>query len=251
MDEVFQFAALLLESSHFRLPPAVRLELEMLLDLFPLKYAELRVDTSLRVYASDASESGGDVTYCDLSLPQLRNLVATVEETRGRKVWNTFLQESIPEAEDRPLNTSSRVSRALSRCFDRFSFRTAIAMGWTFNQHINLLEVEVAILAVRHLLRSPVYRLRHVILFLNNSVTLGALSKGRSSSSAVNSGCRHVAAALLRGDIRPVLYWVPSALNPADDTSRAVRREQAVVRTGSHRPRTEHRPPRDPRASRL
>lgn len=74
LDTVFDFMSCENEEQRRRLPRAVRIELHMLLDLFPLRYADLGVEFSTRVYTSDASTQGG-VTYCDMSAQQLRNFL--------------------------------------------------------------------------------------------------------------------------------------------------------------------------------
>lgn len=55
LDKAFEFMQTDDEERRRRLPPAVGTELNMLLDLFPLMYADLRAGFCIRVYASDAS----------------------------------------------------------------------------------------------------------------------------------------------------------------------------------------------------
>ena len=62
-----------------------RLELEMWMDLFPLIYVDLRRSLSTRVYASDASKSGGGVLYSNLDGRAREQFVRGIEETRVRK----------------------------------------------------------------------------------------------------------------------------------------------------------------------
>lgn len=54
-----------------RLPDSVVTELSILLDLFPLLYADLSRPLASRVYASDVSEDGIGIVYSDLSIRDL------------------------------------------------------------------------------------------------------------------------------------------------------------------------------------
>ena len=113
--------------------------------------------------------------------------------------------------------TSLKVSSLFCRAFDSVAFKIAIGTGWRLRrQKINLLELEAALLAVRHMQRSALTRGARVHFLIDNFAVLGALGKGWSSSRALNRLCRRLAAEKIHGDVALLLYWVPSHLNPAD-----------------------------------
>ena len=59
-----------------------------------------------------------------------------------------------------------------------------------------------------------------LVIAIDSRVTLGAVSKGRSSSVQVNGLLRALTGWLILGRVRPYLLWVPSDANPADFPSR-------------------------------
>lgn len=61
---------------------------------------------------------------------------------------------------------------------------------------------------------------RRLIALVDNTTTLGAVAKGRSSSWVLNKLCRRISAVSLLSNIAVIGHWVPSTLNPADPASR-------------------------------
>lgn len=102
-------------------------------------------------------------------------------------------------------------------------WKTAIIHRWRAaarTYHINVLEIEALILAVRHMERSSVTRGSRVLVYLDSLVGLGALAKGRSPSRRLNRPCRKLAAYSLLADVELLLHWVPTDYQPADAASR-------------------------------
>lgn len=85
LSEVYSLCAVTRPFKRRPLRPLQMQELETLLDLFPLMYADLNDAESTRVYASDACRTGGGVTYCDLSVPAKAAFLHNVRETKIRK----------------------------------------------------------------------------------------------------------------------------------------------------------------------
>jgi hypothetical protein len=96
-----------------------------------------------------------------------------------------------------------------------------VASRWRWSEHINLLEVRAAHVAVRWVLRHALSGGMRVRLWSDSAVVVGALRKGRSSSPPLNRLLRAPAADLLRAGVSLDVDWIPSALNPADAPSRA------------------------------
>ena len=229
LDALFDFCQQPHAKRRRVLPGAVVIELNMLLDLFPLMFCDLRLGVYPRVYASDASTNGGGVVYSDLSTQRLRNFLESIRETHVRKGWWTRLSSSLEDLTSTfESTTAQKVSRAFTRAISRTNFKLAIATAWRRPGHINLLEMEAAILAVRHIGRSSQTANHRLPLLIDNTTALGALSKGRSSSSHINRSCRRFIAAQILAGVVLDLYWVPSDLNPADGPSRAVNRKKQV-----------------------
>lgn len=66
MFAVMRFSRIQPTNRHLQLGKHVLQELNALLDLFTLVYADLRRTLSKRVYVSDESEAGGGVVYADV-----------------------------------------------------------------------------------------------------------------------------------------------------------------------------------------
>ena len=113
-------------------------------------------------------------------------------------------------------------------------WKTAIIHRWrasTRSYHINVLEIEALILAVRHMSRSPATRGTRVLVFLDSLVGLGSLAKGRSASRRLNRACRKLAAYAVLFNVELLLHWVPTEHQPADAASR-----RSAPRNSSRRP---------------
>lgn len=200
------------------LPDAVLRELSMLLDLATAMCCSLSAPVSGRVYATDASTSGSGVTYLDDVTPIERSLLC---ESRVRKNWQTTLRTLSMGASEAvgPL----QVSTAFTDFFERRPFTVAIAGKWKQKVHINALELEALLLAVRHARRSPVTTSHRVYFGLDSTVALGVAGKGRSSSNSLNRVARKLCAHLLWGGIQAEFFWIPTKWMPADEPSRRAR----------------------------
>lgn len=218
----------------------VRTELEAVIDLAPLVFRDLRRQVSSRVYATDASPWGAGVVYSDLGLSysglgMLRDFrpsrivtgwyaIPRPEESTHEAISDLPDLSSLQDPSGPPINRlSSAWSDGAVDMWRTFHWKLAMAHRWRSSaraSHINLLEVEALVLAVRHMSRSAVTANKRVLVFLDSLVALGALSKGRSASRRLNRLCRKLAAYSVVGDIDLLLHWVPTAHQPADAASR-------------------------------
>lgn len=108
----------------------------MLLDLFPLLFADLSRPLAYRAYASDAREIGAGLVYADLSSRALWRFKADMAEIRCRKGWYTTLQ-SAPECDSEFISilaSSShrklKVSKKFEQAIDAQTFKTAVLWRW-------------------------------------------------------------------------------------------------------------------------
>lgn len=226
MGEMFTFADLPQPNRRRRLPRKIIVELNVLLDMFPMLYVDLSVPASQRVYASDASKTGGGVSCAEIREDEFDSFLDYVAHTRVMKGWYSRLRDSSTASETLGLSDTSdrfptRVGDGFAALFQTTPFKTAISTDWRRRgEHINALEMEAEILALRHMGRSSASPLCQTCLFIENISALGALAKGRSSAPLLNRGCQQFADIGILSGIRVKFYWVPSHLNPADAPSR-------------------------------
>lgn len=172
----------------FRPTSAAREEFRHIISLAPLITARLKRQYAPLTLCTDASMQGAGVVYTRYSL-QHKARQLTYEQ---RITW---IQQQ--------------------------HWHTAVQYKWEHPEHINILEGRAIVLALRHVSRTTTNHGRRIVLFVDNTAVLGALSKGRSSSPALNQICRQVAALVLVADIDIEYYYVESKENPADKPSRS------------------------------
>jgi hypothetical protein len=214
----------------FTLWPSVRRELSMLLSLLPLLEARLDAPFFHRAIASDASELAGGVVAAPLT-PQLHVHLWPLCSSRHHAVHQALTNAQrlrFPDAKS--FNHSLdvlRISAAEAASFETFygtvsssPWRTIVAAPWWDEEHINVLELRAALLAVHWALSFPSALSSRVYLLLDSSVAFFSLWKGRSSSPALLLVLRKISSLLLAGGLSLLPGWVPSAVNPADAPSR-------------------------------
>lgn len=215
LSAVYEFEKEGVYEEQCALPDAVLQELSILLDLAPAMCCSLCVSVSKRFYATDASKQGSGVTYVDNVTPTEHQVLC---ESRVRKNWQSYLQVSLADA--KAVSGPLKVSRVFTAFFEERLFTVAIAGKWRRKTHINALELEALLLAVRHARRSPQTTLHRVYFGLDSTVALGVAGKGRSSSKLLNRVARKLCAHLLWGGIQAEYFWIPTKWMPADEPSR-------------------------------
>jgi hypothetical protein len=214
----------------FTLWPSVRRELAMLLSLLPLLEARLDAPFFQRAIASDASELAGGVVASPLTAPlqeRLWPLCSSRHYAVHQALANahrTRLSAAVPCG--RTLEAPSIPATEVAS-FDSFygavsssPWRTIVAAPWWDEEHINVLELRAALLAVHWALSFPSALSSRVFLLLDSSVAFFSLWKGRSSSPTLLLVLRKISSLLLAGGLSLLPGWVPSAVNPADAPSR-------------------------------
>ena len=109
--------------------------------------------------------------------------------------------------------------------FTEIQWKVAVQTSIKSNQHVNIHEAIGLIMATRVGLSHGLAGEKYMgVILVDNQAVVGAASKGRSSSSGLNSMLRRWAGLLLqRGWITPRLRYIPTDINPADRPSRAYR----------------------------
>jgi hypothetical protein len=175
-----------------KLWPSAKRELLAAADVAPLLVADLSARVFGRIVASDASSTGLGV----VAMPRLRGVAP-------------------------PGSTVPGVSGAIAAPVPPYAVTKIVSSRWRWGEHINLLEMRAAHVAVRWVLRHALSGGTRVPLWVDSSVVVGVLRKGRSASVGLNRLMRAVAADLLRSNVALDVDWVASELNPADAPSRS------------------------------
>lgn len=186
----------------FRLWPSVRQELTCVAGLAPLLYANIGARSFPRLMATDASSLGQGVVSTHLGVADAGNL-ATVTGVQVAGGAGAVAQNLLV----RKLVRGGRWS-------------TIVSSRWSEPEHINVLELRAALTGVRWALSSPRGAGARIMLLVDNTSVVGALSKGRSSSWRSRRPQRVLSGLLLAFGASIGVVWVPSALNPADEPSR-------------------------------
>lgn len=99
-------------------------------------------------------------------------------------------------------------------------FKTTVRSKWKWSGYtINKLETEAYLIGIRHMASCPRSRGKRIIALVDNTTTLGAVTKGRESPWVLKKLCRKIASVSLSSDLVVLAHWVPSELNLADHSS--------------------------------
>ena len=101
---------------------------------------------------------------------------------------------------------------------DRFTL--AIQKQWEFPEHINVLELRVAVSAVQRAARDSRHLGKRLLVLSDNMVAVCLLEKGRSRIRGLNRLCRKAAAYLLATGMDLRMRYLETDRNPADGPSR-------------------------------
>ena len=164
-------------------PSAIR-EVLIACGLLPLLSAKLTAPFAQRILATDACEYGGAV----VSRP------------------------SIPH--DTPMTPNNMVPTLTAQ-----HWSTIIQHRWRFKEHINALELRSILLGLIWI-TSCKHTDHRILLFTDSQVSLGVLTKGRTSAHTLLSVHKTIAALCLAAGLVLVPAFVPTQLNPADGPSR-------------------------------
>lgn len=91
---------------------------------------------------------------------------------------------------------------------------------WHAKEHINSFEMRAASTAIRWMLKRPNAIGTRVMMMNDSQVTVGVMTKGRTSSHILLRRMRSIAAHTLASGVITYTRWIPSHLNPSDRASR-------------------------------
>lgn len=193
--------------------PSVRRELRMLCNLLPLFFSSLRDCWFDHAVAVDASSTGVGVCAVPVS-PDVLRREAALAPVSGAPV-------RLDEAAEEKSLLESRPPAALPPELREQVWSVIVSSRWRWPAHINLLEVEAALLSLRWVLSHPSAVGRRIVIYSDSRVAVGALTKGRSSSFRLLRLLRRAAALVLSSGLQVHYRWLPSGENPADGPSRS------------------------------
>ena len=223
MELVFEALAISDQKAVIRLSPAMIDELWTMALLGPLACINLRAQPTDFLVATDSSLSW--TAGVSARLP--KTICAEVmRRSLKRGVWSKLLPPHkawlrehalLSEGEEMPGEgySSHPLWNLLASCLQyEFNWRRPILQ----RRHINVTELDANLNAEK---RSAANLKHKRILFaLDSQVALGALVKGRASSSALNDQLRRSLAHMLGADLYGYYIYFPSPLNRADAPTR-------------------------------
>lgn len=189
--------------SVYTLWPSVRRELWCAAHLAPLLFARINADFAPVVIATDASEVGCGVVYANTTSSLVPRTLAVHHVTPGASsppVIQSFITSS--------------------------DWKCPISHRWDREEHINGLEVRSVLAAVRwavkcpHVLSPSSINHSRIVMLCDSAVTVGAITKGRSSSHTLLRPIRSISSLLLAAGLYISLKWISTHINPADAASR-------------------------------
>lgn len=202
----------------FSLWPSVRRELSSLLAVMPLLTARLDAHFHHRAVSSDASQLGAGVVTTILT-PALQSSLWSLCSSRH----HAYVQSQLTALERRHLGVKAVAPSPYDAPYSSVatsSWRTIVSSPWSGEEHINVLELRAALLAVHWVLSYPSSLHSRVFLLLDSTVAFFSVWKGRSSSPALLLVLRKLSALVLAAGLTVLPGWLPSELNPADAPSR-------------------------------
>ncbi|CAE7527916.1 unnamed protein product [Symbiodinium microadriaticum] len=206
-----------------RVPPELRSELLVLCLVAPLLVCDMRAQSSPLLVATDASDDrGAGVTTC-VGPAWGKELQ---RHTLAKGLWNRLLRPSEAmlrragclDAEDELPGETYRTHALWTLLCRSLRFELFAAFPRKPSLHINLKEAE-SYLLVEERLAAQAWESSRTVGLLDSQVVLGALLKGRSSSTALNLLLQASLSGYLFFNLHPAFAFVASEDNPSDDPS--------------------------------
>lgn len=193
------------------LPSAVWEELAIAMILLWFAEFDLSADWSNRVECTDASMTGLGRSWSVMPT----NIVQTMARFSSHPTTYTNLKLpwgiNLTETQKCPL-------RKIRLPHERVKWKS-VGTPW-YGSHITLSEADATCWAMEDRLRRPIDEGKRFVHPLDSAACVGAFTKGRSASHALNQRCRRACSINLAGGYDNFYPWIPSKENPADEPSR-------------------------------
>lgn len=185
----------------FHIWPSVRQELWTMMGLAPLMYADLSATWCDRVIATDACTTGHGAST-SLATAEAMSVLARCQP--------------VPSI-DTPEETCAFTAMSMGIR----TWKHIVSAPFYYHQHINTLELNAVLVALRWLLSFRASVNKRVLMLGDSQVVVHALSKGRTSAPTLFLPLRRLSCFVLASGLRVSYRWIPSEFNPADGPSRA------------------------------
>jgi hypothetical protein len=195
-----------------RLWPSVARELQLAIALLPIVRASVSRPVHPYVLQTDASPEGSAMVYSS-AVPG--GAAALEKECRRPRAL-------LRNAQDNTCNVAEALRSGFEMPLDpekwKIGYRRIYPPG--HSRHINELEMEGAVDAVRWISRSAARCNSRILIEMDSLVSVCALRKGRSSRPGLSKQLRRMAALTLALRVQVEPRWVPTTRNMADGPSR-------------------------------
>ncbi|CAE7806563.1 unnamed protein product, partial [Symbiodinium sp. CCMP2456] len=211
-------------ASVVRVPPELRSELLRLCLVAPFLVCDMRAQSSELLVATDSSDDCGAGATARVGPAWGKELQRHV---LAKGLWNRLLRPSEAmqrragclDQEDELPGDTYRTHALWTLLCRSLPFKLFAAFPRKAGLHINIKEAESYLIVEERLSAGP-WESSRCIGLLDSQVVLGALLKGRSSSSALNRCLQASLPGYLFFNIHPSFSFVASEDNPSDDPSR-------------------------------
>lgn len=165
---------------------------------------------------------------CDLFGKESQPMEMTDGEALLALARHYFSKQSLRGGDVRAMSEMNIAKATLPGSMDpgEWLWKTAISTRWRMSgEHINVLECRAYLLALRWRLRNATHVGQRFLHMVDSQVTLFACLKGRSSSQQLRRVLCKINAYILAGHCLPVLGYVRTEWNPADEPSRFTKKQ--------------------------
>ncbi len=223
MELIFEPLGIPDQKAIIRLSPELKSELLSLVVLGSLAVVNIRAPASDFVLATDASLDA----MAGVMAPIPRRVSQEITRHCLKKGnWSKLLPSNaawrhshgLLDAEDEVPGESFKCNPLWDTVASCFKYKTMWRKYVTQPKHINILELKAFVAEEKRICQR--YSTLRIPFGLDSQVVLGAVVKGRASSSAINSILRQSMAYSLGADVYMHFMYFPSALNRADGPTR-------------------------------
>jgi len=214
LSSVYKFLVSMPEDAETRLPAAVLDELMIASLWLACAHTNIRAPVSSTISATDATCIRGG--RCRATVPgKLARALYRRGEARGEHgylKWTDIECDELPTKMQRP-------NLELDELVTALPWRQAKGYDFVGAHHINIQELRAVVDEVEARLYEGSKSVR-LVNCIDSRVCTGAIAKGRSSSTSLNTYLRRLTTRCLAGDIQLKVCWVSTSANPADAPSR-------------------------------
>lgn len=235
LNEVFQLVSRARSRGwrYIRVTKRLRMEFQLVCNLAPAMVTPLTSEAN-SVVAFDACLEGYGVTYAPAIAAERDALIESLTVTGCySNVSTDKMEDSIPDA---VRSTNSWFLEGspdtLPVVRGKRKWRVARHGAWnSLGEHINVYEIKTGLMALEKAIsisKSCHSSPKEIFVCGDNTASIGALARGRSSSYTLLRSCRKACVLQLIHNVRVNWIWISTHINPADAPSRWAIHRKAV-----------------------